>query len=231
MDSVLPAMSPEELREHARRGPGPLWWSLTIAATMLGIVAALWGLGAAFEEQVGLAAGVSLGVGGFIVFAFGGSVSFLELQSLNRVRLAERRSPGCFVMPVFVDAKVIDLVVQLDPRPWYRRLLPLSPSQGLVVADSTGAELRLGWGIHPVARASNAQVRDVRVGEISNRFGSTPSVDVVVETPRGERTASFMPLRWRRGYWGIERIEVLASYAVALREAVASTDAPDRRRA
>ncbi|BDZ54053.1 hypothetical protein DSM26151_06370 [Agromyces marinus] len=147
-------------------------------------------------------------VGGFLLVVGAAIAAWFDWQYDARIRFAEDRSSGCFIMPVILTKQLPAQVDEAMTGLGQRRAYVPRQGQALLAADADGIELRARWGSRPVFSLPSGSIRSVEIGTIAFPLGEATAIDLIVGTA-GRQRISLMPMRSTRRYWGTERREII----------------------
>lgn len=205
-----------DIRSHARRGPSAGAWLGVVLVAMAGIVILGWAIRVMLGDLESRSVGPPLiAVGGFLLVLAPAILAWFALGRVLRLRRAESTWPGSFVVP-FVITKQLPRQVDRVASALGTRLYVPSTGYGLLVADTAGVRILSGWGLATRLAIPRASLGAVELGEIQFPFGTSTSVDVVLNTA-GEERISFMAIRTDRPLFRIERTEIIGQYVEGLR--------------
>jgi hypothetical protein len=200
---------------------GRIEWIVWAVVGVLGLVVLAWSFQGMMEDLSSRSLLLPLVfVGGFMLALVAGIFTWFELQRLSRLQQADEHSQGSFVMPFVITRQLPgqadDALDTLGRRDGY---LPRQ-RHALLAADRSGVEVRTGWGFRAALALSSELIRSVELGTIAFPLGDAVSVDLIIDTPRGDHRLSFMPTRPSSRFWGTERTEVIERYVEELRSTI-----------
>ena len=164
-------------------------------------------------------------VGGFLLLLMAAIYAWFEFERVARLHRADKNWPGSFVVPFVITRQLPGQAGDAAAALGRRRLYLSATGYGLLVADADGVRLLSGWAFATDLIIPRASVERVELGEIAFPLGTAVSVDVLLNTPGGERI-SIMPMRTSRRFFGNERVEIIELYVEELRRAL---DLPQAR--